>query len=43
MLDALNAVVWKDDAQIVVAAITKRYSDRPRLRLEVEQLWTGAA
>ena len=43
MLDALNAVVWKDDAQIVIATVGKIYSDRPRLRIEVEQLWTGAA
>ncbi len=40
--DALNAVVWRDDAQIVDARIVKRYSDRPRLRIEVEQIFTGA-
>lgn len=38
MLDALNEVVWKDDAQIVNASIVKRYSDRPRLLIEVEGL-----
>lgn len=38
MLDALNGVVWRDDAQIVIAVIAKRYSDRPRLRIEVEVL-----
>lgn len=34
--DALNRVVWRDDAQVVIASISKRYSDRPRLRIEVE-------
>lgn len=44
MLDALNGVVWRDDAQIVVANIRKRYADRPRLRIEVEALMgEGAA
>jgi Holliday junction resolvase RusA-like endonuclease len=43
MLDGLNGVVWRDDAQIVDARIVKRYSDRPRLRIEVEQIFTGAA
>lgn len=38
MLDALNKVVWRDDAQIVDARISKRYSDRPRLWIEVEAL-----
>lgn len=38
ILDALNGIVWRDDAQIVTAAIMKRYSDRPRLRIEVEAL-----
>lgn len=41
MLDALNGVVWRDDAQIVTATVQKRYSDRPRLRIEVEALFTG--
>jgi Holliday junction resolvase RusA-like endonuclease len=35
MLDALNGVVWRDDAQIVQGLIEKHYSDRPRLRVEV--------
>lgn len=38
MLDALNGVVWLDDAQIVTATVTKRYSERPRLRVEVQKL-----
>jgi Holliday junction resolvase RusA-like endonuclease len=36
--DALNGVVWRDDSQIVMAIISKRYSDRPRLRIEVEAM-----
>jgi Holliday junction resolvase RusA-like endonuclease len=35
MLDALNEVVWRDDAQVVEAWIEKYYTDRPRLRIEV--------
>lgn len=35
MLDAFNMVVWRDDAQIVSGSFTKRYSDRPRLVVEV--------
>lgn len=42
-LDALNAIVWRDDAQIVIASIIKRYTDRPRLRIEVEAIYTGGA
>ena len=33
--DALNGIVWRDDSQIVIATIAKRYSDHPRLRIEV--------
>jgi Holliday junction resolvase RusA-like endonuclease len=35
MLDALNKVVWKDDALIVSLFVLKRYSDRPRLRIMI--------
>jgi Holliday junction resolvase RusA-like endonuclease len=35
MLDALNGVVWRDDAQVVSGLIEKFFSDRPRLRIEV--------
>ena len=34
--DAFNGVVWRDDSQIVTALISKRYSDRPRLWVQVE-------
>lgn len=37
-LDALNQVVWRDDAQIVTGEIRKAYSDRPRLIVKVEAL-----
>ena len=34
-LDGLNGIVWKDDAQIVDAAISKRYGCVPYLMIEV--------
>jgi Holliday junction resolvase RusA-like endonuclease len=34
-IDALNQVVFRDDSQIVHAVVTKRYSDRPALRITV--------
>lgn len=34
-MDALNKIVWRDDAQAVEVRITKRYSDKPSLRFEV--------
>jgi Holliday junction resolvase RusA-like endonuclease len=33
--DALNAIVWKDDKQIVRALLAKHYSERPHLRVSV--------
>lgn len=39
MLDSFNGVVWRDDAQAVDFRISKRYSDRPRLHVEVEALF----
>lgn len=35
--DACNGVVWKDDAQVVDCTIRKRFSDRPRLEIRVEE------
>lgn len=35
MLDAFNEIVWRDDKQVVEGTISKQYSDRPRLRVEV--------
>jgi Holliday junction resolvase RusA-like endonuclease len=43
MLDALNGVVWRDDAQIVSGIIEKHYSDRPRLRVEVARFGEAAS
>jgi Holliday junction resolvase RusA-like endonuclease len=37
MQDALNKVIWNDDAQIVDAHIYKRYSSRPRISVIVKQ------
>ena len=37
-LDALNNIVWLDDAQIVDADIHKYYSDTPSLHIEVTEL-----
>lgn len=38
MLDALNKVVWLDDAQIVALSVFKWYSDRPRIEIDVAEL-----
>lgn len=40
--DALNEIVFRDDSQIVEAVVRKRYSDRPRLKIEVREI-TGEA
>lgn len=40
--DALNSVVWRDDAQIVEATVTKRYSDTPALEVIVRELGEAA-
>lgn len=34
-LDAMNDVVYKDDAQVVDQQVSKRYSDSPRLEIEI--------
>jgi len=38
MCDALNGIVWKDDAQIVEATISRRYAASPRTILKVMPL-----
>lgn len=38
MMDSLNEVVWKDDAQVVEATISKRYSDIPSLKITVREI-----
>lgn len=49
-IDALKEIVWRDDAQVTDAAMWKRYSDEPRLVIEIRQivladktLWDNAA
>ncbi|MFX8637221.1 RusA family crossover junction endodeoxyribonuclease, partial [Acinetobacter baumannii] len=36
--DGLNAVLWRDDAQIAEASIRKIYSETPGLEIEVHPL-----
>ena len=36
VVDALNKIVWLDDAQIVEARAVKFYSESPALRIEVQ-------
>lgn len=38
VLDALNQIVWRDDAQIAEARVSKLYDSDPRLEIEVEPL-----
>jgi Holliday junction resolvase RusA-like endonuclease len=40
-VDALNRIVWNDDAQVVTAMVRKRYSDRPRVEIFVEPMLPG--
>ena len=43
MLDGLNGIVFRDDAQVVTATIEKFYSDRPRLTVEVAQSFAACS
>lgn len=43
MLDALNGIVWTDDARVVTAVVHKRYSVRPRLVVHVRPIELRAA
>lgn len=38
ILDALNLIVWVDDAQVVDGRVRKFYSDRPRMEITVSTL-----
>jgi Holliday junction resolvase RusA-like endonuclease len=40
-IDALNKIVWSDDAQIVTGTVHKRYSDRPRTEIFIEAMLPG--
>lgn len=41
LLDALNLIVWGDDAQIIDLHVTKRYHAAPALVVTVEELPVG--
>jgi len=36
--DVMNGVFWRDDAQIIRAAVTKWYGDNPRWEIEIEEV-----
>ena len=36
--DAVNGILWRDDSQVTDAHIFKRYSDRPRVVIEVRPI-----
>ena len=38
VMDALNGVAYKDDAQIVQLVINKRYSDEPRMEVLIDEM-----
>jgi Holliday junction resolvase RusA-like endonuclease len=38
VLDALNGIVWRDDAQIVMLSSSKAYAEKPRLIVTVREL-----
>lgn len=40
--DALNGIVWRDDAQIAQATIIKLYDFRPRVLVEIRPMLAGA-
>lgn len=38
--DALKQVIWKDDSQVVDLRVSKYYSEKPRIEVEIEPLET---
>ena len=36
--DALKQVIWKDDSQVVDLRVSKYYSEKPRIEVEIEAL-----
>lgn len=41
VIDALNLVVWIDDAQVVDGRVRKRYSEKPGMTIRVERAVDG--
>jgi Holliday junction resolvase RusA-like endonuclease len=41
LLDAFNQLVFRDDSQIVEATVRKTYSEKPALRIEIEEIANG--
>jgi Holliday junction resolvase RusA-like endonuclease len=41
LLDALNLIVWADDAQIIELHVRKLYHDAPALIVEVDEILVG--
>jgi Holliday junction resolvase RusA-like endonuclease len=41
-MDSLNKIVWEDDAQVVAAHVYKKYSERPRLEINISPLDFGS-
>lgn len=39
--DALNNVIWKDDSQLVDVHVSKWYSQRPRVEVQIQNLSEG--
>ncbi len=37
-IDALNTIVWADDAQVVTALIEKKYAEQPGMQITVRKL-----
>lgn len=42
MKDALKEIVWRDDSQVTDEHLWKRYSDQPRIVMEIRPLAPGA-
>jgi Holliday junction resolvase RusA-like endonuclease len=38
VLDALNGIVWRDDAQIVSGSVEKWYGEEPEIKVEIRPL-----
>ena len=38
ILDAVKGQIWADDAQVIALTASKRYSDDPRVEIEIEEL-----